>query len=79
MLRIPEVSQSVKQALEIEYRYTARAQEFTDFQEGIRAMVVDKDRKPIWKYSSLEAVPKEEVFSLLKPLDNSLGLRLEFL
>ncbi len=79
MLRIPEVSQSVKQALEIEYRYTARAQEFTDFQEGIRAMVVDKDRKPIWKYSSLEAVPKEEVLSLLKPLDNSLGLRLEFL
>ena len=76
MLRIPEISQSVKAALKIEYRYTARAQEFTDFQEGIRAMVVDKDRNPIWKHSSLEAVTKEEALCLLKPLGSHLELRL---
>ena len=76
MLRIPEISQSVKSALKTEYRYTARAQEFTDFQEGIRAMVVDKDRNPIWKHSSLEAVTEEEALCLLKPLSSHLELRL---
>ena len=76
MLRMPEILQSVKKALEIEYRYTARAQELTDFQEGIRAMVVDKDRKPIWKHSSFDTVTEEEALCLLKPLDNSLDLRL---
>ena len=76
MLRIPEISQSVTAALKTEYRYTARAQEFTDFQEGIRAMVVDKDRNPVWKHSSLDVVTEEEALCLLKPLSNQLELRL---
>ena len=36
MLQMPEISSSVKDALQIEYRVTSRAQEFADFQEGIR-------------------------------------------
>ncbi len=76
MLRMPEISQSVKNALEIEYRYTARAQELTDFQEGIRAMVIDKDRNPMWKHSSIEAVTKEEALCLLRPLHGSFDLGL---
>ncbi len=76
MLRIPAISHSVKNALEIEYRFTARAQEFTDFQEGIRAMVVDKDRNPIWRHSSFDTVTEEEVSALLKPLASELELKL---
>ena len=52
MLKMPEVSKNVETALDIEYRYTSRAQEETDFLEGIRAMVIDKDKAPQWKHKS---------------------------
>lgn len=32
-----------------------------DFVEGVRALLVDKDHRPQWKHSSLEAVHKSEV------------------
>ena len=70
MLQMPEIFKSVKQALKIEYRFTARAQEFSDFQEGIRSMIIDKDRNPVWKYSNIEKVPIQKVFDFLKPFNN---------
>ena len=75
MLRMPEIASSVKSALEIEYRYTARAQEFSDFQEGIRAVVIDKDKNPNWKHLSLDSVSQEEGLWFLTPLDSKLELR----
>ena len=75
MLQMPEVSRSVCSALEVEYRYTARAQEFTDFQEGIRAMIVDKDKQPAWKHANLDIVKESEALSLLQPLPKGLGLK----
>ncbi len=51
-------------ALELEYRVTHRAQTATDFLEGIRAMVIDKDRRPRWHYAGTP----EEVAALLAPL-----------
>ncbi len=68
ILQNPLVGLSVNNALEIEFRYTSRAQQFSDFQEGVRAMVIDKDRKPIWKHKNLEAVTQFEVNKLLAPL-----------
>ena len=76
MLQMPEIFLSVKEALKIEYRFTSRAQEYTDFQEGIRSMIIDKDRNPIWKYSNIEEVPIQEVFDLLKPLSSSSELKI---
>lgn len=67
MLRIPEVAINLKSALQIEYRYTSRAQEKTDFLEGIRAMVIDKDRKPRWLHKSLNDVNEDDIKSLLAP------------
>ena len=67
MLQIPEVAQKLESALQIEYRYTSRAQEKTDFLEGIRAMVIDKDRQPRWMHQSLSAVKFQDVKSLLAP------------
>ncbi|OJY27286.1 MAG: enoyl-CoA hydratase [Rhodobacterales bacterium 65-51] len=55
-------------ALEMEYRVTHRAQEMTDFLEGIRAMVIDKDRKPRWRHGSGAEVTAAEVDALLAPL-----------
>ena len=73
MLRIPKVAKNLKAALEIEYRYTFRAQEKTDFLEGIRAMVIDKDRNPSWRHESLKDVKEEEVLSLLEPITLKFG------
>lgn len=51
-------------ALELEYRVTHRAQTSTDFLEGIRAMVIDKDRNPKWRHLGTTS----EVAALLEPL-----------
>ena len=69
MLKIPSVAKKLESALEIEYRFTARAQEKTDFLEGIRAMVIDKDRAPNWRHQSLSDVDENEVKALLKPIN----------
>lgn len=59
---------TLPQALELEYRYTHRSQEMGDFLEGIRAMVIDKDRSPRWLHDSIEAVSAAEVATMLAPL-----------
>ena len=59
---------ALRTALEMEYRVTHRAQEMTDFLEGIRAMVIDKDRKPRWRHGSGAEVTAAEVDALLAPL-----------
>ena len=35
--------------------------EHTDAKEGIRAMLVEKDKKPIWRHKSIGEVSNEEV------------------
>lgn len=55
-------------ALALEYRFTHRAQEHADFLEGIRAAVIDKDRRPRWRHASPDAVTEAEVEAMLAPL-----------
>ncbi|MEN8952361.1 3-hydroxyisobutyrate dehydrogenase [Planktotalea arctica] len=54
-------------ALELEYRFTHRAMEHGDFLEGIRALIIDKDRAPKWKHA-LDKVPAVDVSFMLRPL-----------
>ncbi|WP_022703489.1 enoyl-CoA hydratase/isomerase family protein [Pseudorhodobacter ferrugineus] len=61
-------SPTLPRALELEYRYTHRAQEQGDFLEGIRAAVIDKDRAPRWLHGSIEAVSGAAVAAMLMPL-----------
>jgi len=39
-----------------------------DFREGIRAMIIDKDRQPRWVPSRLEDISRPEVLSFFEPL-----------
>jgi enoyl-CoA hydratase/carnithine racemase len=58
---------TIERALDLEHRYTWRAIAQGDFLEGIRAMIVDKDKAPRWTHA-LEAVPVATVAQMLMPL-----------
>ena len=58
---------TIRDALELEYRFTYRAMEHGDFLEGIRAAVIDKDRNPSWQHS-LDAPPSLAATKMLMPL-----------
>lgn len=58
---------TIHAALDLEYRFTARAMEHGDFLEGIRAAIIDKDRKPRWR-NTMDTVAPEQVAAMLAPL-----------
>ncbi|MBT0956448.1 enoyl-CoA hydratase/isomerase family protein [Alphaproteobacteria bacterium KMM 3653] len=58
---------TIRQALDLEYRFTYRAMEHGDFIEGIRAQIIDKDKSPKWRLG-LEDTIAAEVPRMLMPL-----------
>nr|WP_299149735.1 3-hydroxyisobutyrate dehydrogenase [uncultured Tateyamaria sp.] len=65
--RLRGPSLSMEKALDLEYRFTARAMEHGDFLEGIRAAIIDKDRAPKWQFADM-VVPTSAVSKMLMPL-----------
>ena len=61
-------SMTLREAIAQEFRFVWRAVAESDFLEGIRAMVIDKDRTPHWKHDSIEAVREDEARAMLAPL-----------
>jgi enoyl-CoA hydratase len=60
--------------LRTEFRIVSRVVTGHDFREGIRAVIVDKDHKPRWQSSSLDAVSVAEVERHFTPVANELEL-----
>lgn len=54
-------------ALKREFRFVYRSQEKGDFNEGIRAQIIDKDFAPNWRHDSLD-VPISDVAEMLGDL-----------
>jgi len=53
-----------------EYRIASRVCARHDFQEGVRALIVDKDNKPVWSPATLDGVTLamlDEIFAPLPP------------
>jgi enoyl-CoA hydratase len=67
---------SLEAALDVEYRLAVRLFEDGEFPEGVRALLVDKDRKPAWSPPALADVSDAMVARYLAPLpaDEELGL-----
>lgn len=59
-------TESIRESLMLEFRFTSRAMEQGDFLEGVRAQIVDKDRKPRWS-DGLD-VADSRVAAMLAPL-----------
>lgn len=60
----------IEDILALEYRFTYRSMSHGDFVEGIRAQIIDKDRKPKWNPATLEALEETQISGMLEPLGN---------
>ncbi|XP_073817556.1 3-hydroxyisobutyryl-CoA hydrolase isoform X2 [Musca autumnalis] len=67
---------SLPQCLNMEYRMVVRHLENSDFKEGVRALLIDKDQKPKWNPTTLEAVTEERVQSFFDKLPDTEELKL---
>jgi enoyl-CoA hydratase/carnithine racemase len=60
--------ETIEHALTQEYRFNHRIAEQGDFREGIRALIVDKDKSPSWGKDAIDSASPAEVSALLQPL-----------
>jgi enoyl-CoA hydratase len=68
---------SLEDALNVEYRLCTRLFEHGEFIEGVRALLVDKDRAPKWRPPAIEDSADVSVAEWLAPLPDGeeLGLK----
>ncbi|MCV0396358.1 MAG: enoyl-CoA hydratase/isomerase family protein [Rhizobiaceae bacterium] len=62
------VALSMDECMAMEYRILNRMLVGHDFYEGIRAVIVDKDNKPVWKPADLAEVSDADVAAYFAPL-----------
>ncbi|MEO9944157.1 enoyl-CoA hydratase/isomerase family protein [Paraglaciecola sp.] len=63
---------TLSECLQMELGLSCKSGKFGEFQEGVRALLVDKDGKPNWKYKTVEEVPDSVVeyfFEAIWPAD----------
>jgi enoyl-CoA hydratase len=58
-------------ALTQEYQFTYRAVAQSDFIEGIRAAIIDKDRNPRWQHACWDAVTEADLSRMTAPLGDA--------
>jgi len=61
LLRLGRASSSLEECLVREYRAALEVFSSDDFREGVRAVVIDKDRNPRWSPAKIEDVTPEMV------------------
>lgn len=62
------VRDRMDEALGQEYRFAHRIVDMGDFQEGIRAAIIDKDKSPNWRHAEPKDPTLAEVSAMLRPL-----------
>ena len=64
LVRAARGDRSIRESLGREYRFTYRATAESDFLEGVRAQIIDKDRNPVWAASPAEGKVRAMLDSL---------------
>jgi enoyl-CoA hydratase len=67
-LRLGARCASFAENMKMEYRIASRVVRLPDFQEGVRAVLVDKDNAPAWDPPSLAEVPESLLDEIFAPL-----------
>ena len=62
---------SLKEVFDTELRLGANIMRDPEFAEGVRALLVDKDRQPKWQYNSVHDVPNDVLESFFKEPEDS--------
>ena len=63
---------TIAEDLQMEYRMAkASVQQGSDFYEGIRSVLVDKDNSPKWKPANLEEVTDGMIYKFFSPMKNN--------
>lgn len=77
-LRLMQIgaSKPLDECLKMEFRIVFRRLGDTDLQEGIRAVLVDKDNRPKWNPPTLDAVTEEAIDKYFERLPESEELKL---
>ncbi len=63
------------ECMRMEYRIVSRILDGHDFYEGVRAVVIDKDQKPVWNPATLDGVSDAAVAAYFAPLAAELPVR----
>jgi hypothetical protein len=54
---------SLKEIFQSEIRLVTNIVRHPEFAEGVRALLIDKDRSPTWQYASTREVPEDVLAS----------------
>ena len=63
---------SFHDAMILEYRIVSRILDATDFYEGVRAVIIDKDQAPKWSPARIEDLQADRIQAYFKPLGQEL-------
>jgi enoyl-CoA hydratase len=69
-IRAVRANPGIQNALRQELRFVSRAMEHGDFIEGVRALIIDKDKQPKWRFPTIADVPEDVVELFLSPPEN---------
>jgi enoyl-CoA hydratase len=72
LLRLARRSQTLEECLQREYSACVQVLAGTEFYEGVRAALVDKDRHPKWRPASLDEVTEDVIASYFVPSETRL-------
>ncbi len=62
-------SLGIDEALRTEFRIVARVAKGHDFYEGVRAVIIDKDNRPVWRPAEVEALKPADIEPYFAPLN----------
>ena len=64
---------SVRDCLKTDFRIAQRIMLKDDYFEGVRALIIDKDNKPLWNPARIEDVDDSEIDACFAPLESELS------